>query len=157
MRRRSRVEQLESAGGVVYRSGEDGVEIVVCGRNSPPVWALPKGTPDPGESREQTAIREVSEETGLEVESGGFIDSIEYWFVRPSDKVRCHKTVGFYLMSATGGDISRHDHEFDEVRWLPASEASKIMTYGNEVEIVEKGLAMASEKRRAGTSRKGDH
>lgn len=157
MRRKKHVEQLVSAGGVICQSGVRGVEVVVCGRASPPTWALPKGTPEPGESREQTAHREVNEETGLDVEVVGFIDSIEYWFVRPSDKANCHKTVLFYLMAATGRDTSRHDHEFDEVRWVPASEAFEIMTYGNEVEIVKKGLSMASEKRRTGARRKRNY
>ena len=134
--------RLESAGGVVYRVGESGVEVVLCGRSSPRVWALPKGTPEQGETREQTALREVSEETGLEVATEGSIGDIDYWFVR--DGARCHKTVHYYLMSASGGDIARHDHEFDEVRWFAAKEALRAMTYENEVRVVEKGISMAS-------------
>ena len=133
-----------SAGGVVYRTGDNGPEVVLCGRNPPVLWALPKGTPDPEEDREQTAIREVGEETGLQVRIEGLIDKIQYWFVRSSDGVRCHKTVYFYLMSAVGGDLSQHDHEFDEVRWFPASGALKSMTYESEAKVVEKGLSMAS-------------
>ena len=144
MGRRQRVEKLVSAGGAVCREGASGLEVLLCGRSSPPIWALPKGTPEPGETREQVALREVSEETGLEVRTEGFIDSIDYWFVRPPDGVRCHKTVYYYLMSATGGDISLHDQEFDEVRWFPAAEALTAMSYGNEVKVVEKGLSMAS-------------
>ena len=64
--------------------------------------------------------------------------------MRHSDGVRCHKTVTFYLMSATGGDTLEHDHEFDEVRWFPVSEALKTMTYENEAKVVEKGFSMAS-------------
>ena len=149
MRRNRRVEDLVSAGGLVYRSNDSEVEVVVCGRNAPPVWGLPKGTPDPGESREQTALREVREETGLEVEIERFIDTIDYWFVRPSDGVRCHKTVLYYLMSATGGDVSLHDQEFDEVRWLQADQAVETMTYQDEVEIVKKGLSVVQEAGRA--------
>ena len=99
---------------------------------------------EPGETPEQTAVREVNEETGLEVEIGGRIDSIEYWFVRAAAGVRCHKTVHFYLMSPSGGDTSRHDHEFDEVRWFPVGEALKTLTYGNEAKLVAKGLSMVS-------------
>jgi 8-oxo-dGTP pyrophosphatase MutT (NUDIX family) len=149
MKRKQRVEDLVSAGGLVYRSNDSELEVVVCGRNAPPVWGLPKGTPDPGESREQTALREVREETGLEVEIERFIDTIDYWFVRPSDGVRCHKTVLYYLMSATGGDVSLHDQEFDEVRWLPADQAVETMTYEDEVEIVKKGLSVVQEAGRA--------
>ncbi len=144
MGRRLAIEQLVSAGGVVYRACDNGVEIALCGRCSPPFWVLPKGTPAPGETREQTARREVREETGLEVKTEGFIDGIQYWFVRPSDRLRCHKTVLFYLMSAIGGHTSRHDREFDEVRWFLAGDALKTMTYGNEAKVVQKGLAMAS-------------
>ena len=107
------------------------------------MWALPKGTPEPGETREQTALREACEETGLELALGEPIGSIDYWFVRPGDGARCHKTVYYYLMSATGGDLDRHDGEFDEVGWFPVTEALALMTYQNEVEVVEKGLTMA--------------
>ena len=140
------MEHLVSAGGVVFRRGEAGLEVVLCGRRSPLLWALPKGTPDPGEDRVDTALREVAEETGLEVRSGGPIDGISYWFVSPSSGARCHKNVYFYLMEATGGDTSNHDHEFDEVRWFPVDEALRTITYENEAKIVEKGLALASEE-----------
>jgi 8-oxo-dGTP pyrophosphatase MutT (NUDIX family) len=145
------VRELVSAGGVVYRTtGKGNVEVIICGRSSPPIWGLPKGTPDPSESHKQTALREVNEETGLEVEIEDFIDSIEYWFVSPYEGVRCHKAVHFYLMSATGGDISLHDHEFDFVKWVPAGEAMATMTYENEVKIVKKGLSMVSKKAHIG-------
>ena len=144
MGRRARVEKKVSAGGVVVRDGGSGPEVVLCGRKAPPLWALPKGTPEPGETQEQVALREVNEETGLQVQVEGFIESIEYWFVRPPDGVRVHKTVHFYLMSATGGDLSLHDHEFDDVRWFPADQAVSAMTYEGEVRVGEKGLTMAS-------------
>ena len=148
MRSKHRVERLVSAGGAVYRINNGSVEVVVCGRNSPPVWGLPKGTPEPGETREQTAIREVKEETGLEVKLEGLIDSIDYWFVRSTDGVRCPKTVFFYLMWAAGGDLALHDREFDVVRWFPVQGAFKTLTYENEVRIVEKGLSMVSQRDR---------
>ena len=143
MRARRAVVRLESCGGVVYRMGDSGTEVVLCGRRSPPLWALPKGTPDAGETREETAIREVVEETGLQVDCEDYIGSIDYWFVR--DRSRCHKTVHYYLMRPTGGDESLHDHEFDEVRWFPAGQALETLTYENEVRVVEKGLALVSQ------------
>ena len=147
--KRRKVERLESAGGVVARPLVDGFEIVLCGRRQPRLWALPKGTPERGESREETALREVSEETGLQVRTNGPIDSVVYWFTRPSDGVLCHKTVHFYLMEAIGGDTAGHDREFDEVQWFEAEEALRAMTYENEAGIVQKSLSMASEARGA--------
>ncbi len=144
MEGKRRVIELVSAGGVVIREAAGGNEVVLCGRNRPAIWGLPKGTPDPGETREQTALREVREETGLDVEIVRPLESIQYWFVRPSDRARCHKTVHYYLMSPTGGDTSRHDHEFDFVEWFTVGEALKAMTYPNEARIVEKSTAVAS-------------
>src|ERR1700688_100490 len=95
------VEEHFSAGGVVYRVVNGKVDVVLCGRVQPLIWALPKGTPDTGESVEQTALREVREETGLEVSLGTEAGEIEYWFNKP--EARVHKRVRFYLMSPTGG------------------------------------------------------
>ncbi len=136
----SRVETAVSAGGVVYRDGESGIEIVICGRISDGVWGLPKGTPDDGESLEETAIREVSEETGLEVQIGEKIGVVEYWFARTG--VRYHKWVHHYLFEATGGDTDSHDLEYDRVEWRPIENALKTLTFKNESDMVEKAHEM---------------
>ncbi|MBI4298726.1 MAG: NUDIX hydrolase [Chloroflexi bacterium] len=147
---RRKGENLVSAGGLVYRMVNGHAEVAICGRSNPLVWSLPKGTPNPGESLEQTAIREVTEETGLKVQIQSYIDSINYWFVRADDHVRCYKTVHFYLMSSTGGSVSLHDPEFDVVQWVSVSDALKNLNRSNEVNVVKKGLAQLAEK--VGTS-----
>ena len=143
VKNKASVEQLVAAGGIVYRNNVSGPEIVLCGRDVANLWVLPKGTPEIGETREQTAVREVNEETGLEVKTQCFVDSIQYWFVGSSDGARFHKTVLFYLMGPIGGDMSLHDHEFDVVQWFSVEDALKTMSYGNEAKVVEKGLSMA--------------
>ena len=97
-------------------------------------WTLPKGTPNAGETIEQTALREVAEETGLEVRITGPLDSIEYWFVQSGTRI--HKTVHYFLMEATGGDLAKHDHEFDQVRWIGFDEAPTILTFETERALV---------------------
>lgn len=99
-------------------------------------WSLAKGTPDKGETIEETAIREVQEETGLDVEVQSSIGSINYWFTDREGSVRYHKTVHFYLMAAVGGDTSRHDPEFDVVQWFPFDEALKTVAYPNEADVL---------------------
>ena len=146
MRRDQRVENLVSAGGVVYRRNNGVEEVVICGRSSPVIWGLPKGTPDSGETHEQTALREVREETGLEIELQQFIDSIDYWFASADGEVRYHKTVLFYLMSPIGGDLTLHDQEYDVARWILAEDALNTLTYENEVRIVQKAVSLASQK-----------
>ena len=150
MKPKKRMERLVSAGGVVYREGSPGREIVVCRRNSPAVAGLPKGTPEPGETQEQTALREVREETGLEVVSRGLIGSIRYWFQGGKPAVRYDKTVYFYLMSPTGGDLALHDHEFDAVEWFAPERAAELLTYPNEADVLRRALALVSARDRVG-------
>ena len=133
-----------SAGGVVIRHGHDGPELVLGlrrGERRHPTWSLPKGTPDGDETPEETALREVNEETGLEVRILGTIGDIHYRFVR--DGCRIDKTVHYYLMEATGGDLADHDHEFDVVRWVPVGEAEELMRVPTERDIVARALPVA--------------
>ena len=101
-------------------------------------WSLAKGTPDGDETLEQTAVREVREETGLDVELLEPISDIEYWFSDKTAGIKYHKTVYFYLMSMVGGSIDRHDAEFDVVEWFELSEAVYRLNYGNEVEVLNR-------------------
>ncbi len=94
-----------------------------------PVWTLPKGMREEGETGEDAARREVREETGLDAEIVQPLEPITYWFVSTKDKARFRKTVYLYLMRETGGDISRHDNEVDEVRFVPIADAPKLATY----------------------------
>lgn len=134
------VEKAVSAGGIVYRSGPNGLEVVICGRDADGIWGLPKGTPDGGETLEETAVREVTEETGLDVRIVDKVGVVEYWFAR--DGTRYHKWVHHYLMEPTGGDTSRHDVEYDRVEWMPVEAAKKTLSFKNEASMVEKARQM---------------
>ncbi len=100
-------------------------------------WTLPKGTQEPGESITDTAVREVREETGLEVELLVELDTIDYWFVWTPEQTRYHKFVHYFLMHATGGDLSRHDTESEEARWFSIDEAKRVMAFDNERYLLE--------------------
>lgn len=136
------IEGLVSAGGVVYRVREGVVEVALCGRRDPLRWSLPKGTPDQGETLEGTALREVREETGLQVSILEPIGNISYWFVNSRSGVRHNKTVHFYLMSPHGGSTQDHDPEFDEVRWFTVDEALRTLTFVNEVNLLDRALTL---------------
>lgn len=134
---RSPVQDAVSAGGVVWRRSPEGqFEVVICGRQDDGLWSLPKGTPDGAETIEQTAIREVEEETGLHVRPGPKLGTINYWFV--ANGVRFHKWVHHWLMEPVGGDVADHDHEFDRVEWVPISVALDLLKYENERRMVRK-------------------
>lgn len=110
------------------------MEVVLVGRSHAGIWALPKGTPEPGETIEQVAVREVQEETGLQVRIIAYIGNISYTFMRT--QVRYHKQVRHFLMEPIGGDMALHDHEYDLVAWFPLAEACRRLTYQNEVHIL---------------------
>ena len=124
----------------MHRTRDGRHEVVLVHRRHPRLWALPKGTPDAGETLEETALRETREETGLQVEIEAPIRAITYFFVR--GRTRFHKTVHFYLMRPIGGALEEHDHEFDEVAWIQLEEALELMTHLTERSIVEEAAAL---------------
>jgi 8-oxo-dGTP pyrophosphatase MutT (NUDIX family) len=130
-----RTARATSAGGVVHRSVDGRTQVILVHRRAPVLWALPKGTPDSGETIEETALRETREETGLEVEIEEQLRSIRYFFVRGS--TRFHKTVHFFLMRPIGGSTDAHDAEFDEVRWVDLHEAIALLNHATERSVVE--------------------
>ena len=143
-----------SAGGVVLRTENNGrLSVALCHRRAESLWALPKGTPEQGESVADTALREVTEETGLQVEIGPPIDDTYYSFFRSAGEtigelqfeddttVRIDKTVHWYLMKYLSGDTSNHDREYDDVAWIDTQEASHRLTHRNEARVLEKAVA----------------
>lgn len=134
-----------SAGGIVIALQGGRPSFVVGlrrrqGDRHAGIWTLPKGTPDAGETIEQTAVREVEEETGLHVRIIEPLPSITYDFVQ--DGARIHKTVHYWLMEPVGGDFARHDREFERVRWISFDEAPALLTF--ETERVLVGMAAAA-------------
>ena len=145
---RLRAATATSAGGVVVRFEGRTPQLVVGMRRrirDGVTWTLPKGTPIPGESREETALREVGEETGLEVRITEPFESIDYTFVQRGSRI--HKTVHYFLMEPIGGDLRRHDHEFEQVRWISFDDAPGLLTFETERALV----ARAAQRVRAGT------
>jgi 8-oxo-dGTP pyrophosphatase MutT (NUDIX family) len=143
---RLRAVTATSAGGIVIRHDSGRAWIVVGSRRRERdgwTWTLPKGTPKPGESREETALREVAEETGLEVRITAPFDSIEYRFVQGGQRI--HKTVHYFLMAPVGGDLAGHDHEFEQVRWITFAEASSLLTFETERALVARAAEFAGE------------
>lgn len=142
------IHEAVSAGGVVYRIREGITEVVLVGRPAQRLWALPKGTPHPDETLEQTALREVAEETGLAVAlvaAAGRVAAITYAYPGPGGRSRVRKTVHHYLMVTTGGDLSAHDHEYDVAAWFDIHEAYRRMTYDNERAVLDHAAARIAE------------
>jgi 8-oxo-dGTP pyrophosphatase MutT (NUDIX family) len=128
-----------SAGGVLYRRTDDGIEVLLASRRTRSadlVWGLPKGLVEPGESPEETAVREVQEETGFDGKLVDDLGEISYWYVW--EGVRVRKTVHFFLMEAIGGDASRRDREMEEVAWFPLAEAEEAAGFASEKQVISR-------------------
>ena len=106
------------------------------------VWALPKGRIDAGESPEQTAVREVHEETGVRGRLVEKLGDVRYVYAWQGERI--FKVVGFYLLRASAGRIGDLDErmriEVAEARWLPLEEAPRLLAYDGEREMAAKAL-----------------
>lgn len=150
--------KVVSAGGLVFRQSGDLIETLLCararpgyqGEDAPLTWRLPKGTPEHGETVEETARREVQEETGVHVDVVAPITSIRYFFVGHDDGVRYDKTVYFYLMEPRGGNTADHDGEFDVVEWRRYDQALELLEYDNERNVLEAARSLIEDYREGG-------
>lgn len=100
-------------------------------------WGVPGGALDEFETIEQGVVREVREETGLEAELIGPLDTIDYWFVWAPERTRYHKFVHYFLMRFAGGDFSQRDHEMEDAAWFEPDEARRRMAFANERRLLD--------------------
>jgi 8-oxo-dGTP pyrophosphatase MutT (NUDIX family) len=128
-----------SAGGVVVRD-RSCVVIVPTRRaaDGSRVLALPKGHPDPGESPEAAAVREVREEAGVSASLVEKLGDVRYFYQRSGKRIA--KVVSFYLLAYEAGEPEEHDHEVEEARWMDLGEAAKALTYRGEREMAARAL-----------------
>ena len=133
-----------SAGGVLVRrlQGRWMLAAIRPAGKPPGVWALPKGRIDEGERGEQTALREVAEETGAHGRSLGKLGDVRYWFNWRGDRI--FKVVSFFLVRYEGGRLgdlpAEHRHEVAEVRWLPLEDAPRLLAYAGERDMARRAL-----------------
>lgn len=138
-----------SAGGVAFRWRDLEPEVAIVLMKPKLRWQLPKGIVDPGESPQVTAVREVREEAGVETDLLKLIETIEYWYrsMKYGKPVRYHKFVHFYLLKYRSGEVTDHDHEVEEARWVSPDEAIELLDFKSERDVVEKARELIAELR----------
>jgi 8-oxo-dGTP pyrophosphatase MutT (NUDIX family) len=135
-----------SAGGAVVRD-KNVIVIVPVKRDASRrrVLGLPKGHLDKGETEEAAAIREVTEETGVQAELIDKLGDVEYTYERRGR--RRAKRVAFYLFEYRSGSLEDHDQEIEDARWMPLEQAAEELTYAGEREIVRRAMSRLSPDR----------
>jgi 8-oxo-dGTP pyrophosphatase MutT (NUDIX family) len=131
-----------SSGGLVIRNLRGRPHLAVV-RVRDEILALPKGHPEPGESSQDAALREVREETGLEATPVEKLGDIRYWYARDGDRVL--KVVSFFLFRYRAGRLADHDHEVEEALWIPLDEAPRRLAYRGEKEMAATALSRLAE------------
>lgn len=134
-----------SAGGVVYREGADGVEVIVGKDAGYKKWVLPKGLVRKSEDHAEAALREVEEETGVRPRLVGPIGEPEK-YIYTARGVRVFKSVYYFLMAYAGESEAGRDHELAEVRWVPIDEAIDLMAYEGGKNVLRQAREMLRER-----------
>ena len=134
-----------SSGGVVYRRTETGYEFVAVQRARHGDWSLPKGHIEKGESKEEAALREVKEETGIEARIVSDLQEVVYFYKRPKQGLT-RKSVYYYLMEALTDDLGGPNWEVSESRWVLMSEADGLLSYANDKKTVQQALKALDER-----------
>ena len=137
------MEREFSAGGVLVKVIRGRPMLAAIRPRGKPegLWALPKGKIDPDERPEETAVREVREETGVEGTLVEKLGDVRYTYSRRGGE-RIFKVVSFYLLRAGRGRIGQIEEamqiEVEEARWLALDEAPRLLAYGGEREMAAK-------------------
>ena len=132
------LKHLHSAGGVIYKKTDNTFEIALIAIKGKTIWTLPKGIIDAGEKTEETAVREIEEETGLTGMVTDLLGQKSYWFFLKDENVKYRKTVTYFLLKHVAGNIKKHCPEVDDAIWIDIDEAIKQLSYKNDRDIVEK-------------------
>ncbi len=142
------IEAVSCGGVVIYRS-----KVLLLYKNCKnryEGWVLPKGTIEDGETHEETALREVKEETGAEAEIMDFIGKNSYSFQVPEDRVS--KDVYWYLMRGRSYFSKPQAEEFfRDSGFYKYHEAIHLLKYDNEKEILAQAFDIYRMRRREGT------
>jgi len=132
------IGQEISAGGVVFKKEQDVFRVVLYCRNNATQWCLPKGKIESGETKEEAALREVKEETGLTGEIIRHINDIRYEYFSSKRNLKIKRTVHFFLIQHTGGTIGDHENKTEAVQWFSLDDAIAKATHVSEQSIIKK-------------------
>lgn len=129
-------EQVRAAGGLIWREGPGGAEVVLIHRPAYDDWSFPKGKLDPGEGFRDAALREINEETSLRCQLGADLGSVTY-----DDSMGRPKIVRYWRARVIDGELQA-DNEVDEALWVPVDDARALLSYQHDRDLLDRCIAM---------------
>lgn len=135
-----KIKKELSAGGVLFKEVDGEYYVAVIHRSKQNDWTLPKGHIEPGESLEDTALREVEEETNNKAVVLKKIGSFSYFVEDKEKDVTYKRTVYWFLMKSEEDNSHKLNFETDQVKWLKVDEDFSFMNYANDKSILSQGI-----------------
>lgn len=124
----------KSCGAIVYRKYHGNTEILLIKHVNSGHWSFPKGHVEKGETEVETALREIKEETGIDVIiDPTFRETVSYYPKKDTQKV-----VVYFIGKAKNHDYVPQEEEISEVKWVEIGRAGSVLTYENDRSIVNK-------------------
>jgi len=136
--------EVHSSGGLVVRKNNGQWQVLLVKKSSSGLWTLPKGHKEKGEREEETASREVEEETGYKVKLGPRIGEISFRYTRNGQAFR--EIASFFLMEVTGEGRKEEEGEIEEVKWYSLDEALQALHYDNEKSLIHEVRRLMEKK-----------
>ena len=136
-----RMKRKVAAGGIVIRNLQSIHHALLIQDAKNKEWKFPKGHVDPGESFDETALREVEEETGVKGAILTTLPSVNYQFINRKG-VTIDKTVHWFLMKYLGEGVQTHPHEVMDVQWVVLGEVYEVLTFDEDRKLFEKTLTI---------------
>lgn len=140
---------LRSSGAVAMKPDR---RVLLLRKRDEQVWCLPKGTMEPGETAEETALREVREETGLRVKLLRPLKEVRYAYYWPPHRLNYDKRVAYFLAEPIGGRL-RAEAEFDTARWVSRPEAMELLSWQNDKDVVARAYGVIRSAKPSGRTR----
>lgn len=139
MKLRSRTEV--SAGGFVYKREGGKMLWLLCKHSGYHKWVFPKGRVEQGENIEDTALREVQEETGIRAKVvKPFPNPEKYVYTMNGERV--FKTVHYFIMEYVSGDIADHDWEMEDAIWATSEEVLGKLAFAQAKRVFAQAVRM---------------
>jgi len=140
------MKQVFSAGIIVFYKSDATIEYLLLHYEPSGHWDFPKGKIEPGETKQEAALRELKEETGLQADIiPGFEQTITYHFKDYESSELAHKTVYFFVGQALHQNVTL-SYEHKGHTWLPYQKALQQLTYKNAQELLKKSHAFIEAK-----------